>query len=295
MYREDRKEINSTCQTNTHYGDEIMKTNLKALVAAVALCAAGGANAAIDLGSTGFGDNSELFLSAWDPVAQVSYVRDLGIHFEDFLATGQNSSNNWQGSDNSGWSVFGANTSNVRWNVVGINAFTSDGSNYLTYGYMTTTNDTAANIESTTNSNFPTAFDNPIGNAKNFIASVNGSDTTASDNNTTTSAVIGAPDNASNQYWGNNFGNSTGYTNDTGLGSSMAFYQVAYNANTDGVVANQLAGLFSLASDGTLTYTVGGVPTVPVPPALWLLGSALVGLVGVSRRKREATDEGLMA
>ena len=44
-----------------------------------------------------------------------------------------------------------------------------------------------------------------------------------------------------------------------------------------------------------LLYFARGVPTVPVPPALWLLGSALVGLVGVSRRKREAADEGLMA
>jgi hypothetical protein len=41
---------------------------------------------------------------------------------------------------------------------------------------------------------------------------------------------------------------------------------------------------WSLASDGTLSY--GAASAVPVPAAVWLFGSGLVGLVGVARRRK---------
>lgn len=46
--------------------------------------------------------------------------------------------------------------------------------------------------------------------------------------------------------------------------------------------------LIPLASQG-LTLASGPVsigPTVPLPPAFWLLGSGLLGLVAVARRKK---------
>jgi len=269
-----------------------MKTNLKALVAAVALCAAGGANAAIDLGGTGLGDNTELFMSAWDPVRAVSYTRDLGIHFEDFLATAQNSSASWLGGDNTVWNTIftGSNTGDIRWNVAAVNNFNSGYTNLATYGYMTTTNDPAALIKSTTDLNL-LSIDNAIGYGKGFAQSVN-VNSNAALNDTTSST--GGPSYAGGGTWNNNFGGVLGYANDAGLGESMAFYQVAYNDTFDASVVNQMAGMFSLAANGNLSYTVGGAP-VPVPPALWLLGSALVGLVGVSRRKREQADDAVLA
>jgi hypothetical protein len=35
----------------------------------------------------------------------------------------------------------------------------------------------------------------------------------------------------------------------------------------------------------SMTVTVAGIPAVPVPAAIWLFGSGLIGLVGVARRK----------
>lgn len=269
-----------------------MKTNLKALVAAVALCAAGGANAAIDLGETGLGYNTELFMSAWDPVRAVSYTRDLGIHFEDFLATAQNSSASWLGGDNTVWNTIftGSNTGDIRWNVAAVNNFNNALSNAATYGYMTTSNDTAANIKTNMDGSLA-SIDNAIGYGKGFAQAVNVNNNAAL--NDTTSSTGGASY-AGAGSWNNNFGGVVGFNNDAGLGESMSFYQVAYNESFDASVVNQLAGMFSLASNGNLTYTVGGAP-VPVPPALWLLGSALVGLVGVSRRKREQADDAVLA
>jgi hypothetical protein len=52
-------------------------------------------------------------------------------------------------------------------------------------------------------------------------------------------------------------------------------------ANSVGV-----AGEWSLSRDGTLTWN--SAPAVPVPAAVWLLGSGLLGLAGVARRKQSA-------
>jgi hypothetical protein len=47
------------------------------------------------------------------------------------------------------------------------------------------------------------------------------------------------------------------------------------------------AGQWTLASDGTATYTLAGGSPVPLPGALWLFGSGLMGLVGISRRRKK--------
>jgi hypothetical protein len=47
-------------------------------------------------------------------------------------------------------------------------------------------------------------------------------------------------------------------------------------------------GTWALSASGDLTYTIAGVSAVPLPAAIWLLGSGLLGLAGVSRRKKTA-------
>ncbi len=49
-------------------------------------------------------------------------------------------------------------------------------------------------------------------------------------------------------------------------------------------IAATLLGTFGLDSAGTLTFNSAST-VIPVPAAVWLFGSALLGLVGVSRRK----------
>jgi len=54
-------------------------------------------------------------------------------------------------------------------------------------------------------------------------------------------------------------------------------------AEVDGAFIDSLGDGFSIALDLTLTPTA-----VPIPPALWLFGSGLLGLIGMARRKKAA-------
>jgi hypothetical protein len=76
--------------------------------------------------------------------------------------------------------------------------------------------------------------------------------------------------------------------------SSTAFFKAL---NSTGTVETVISGVWSLvfnavggsATSATLTWT----PTaVPLPAAVWLLGSALLGLAGVSRRRLAVSSAG---
>jgi len=83
--------------------------------------------------------------------------------------------------------------------------------------------------------------------------------------------------------WGPGFDNTL-----TGLNGGMKMSFLAIDPNDQGLapIATTFAGTWSVnAAAGTLDYTAG-VSAVPVPAAVWLFGSGLLGLVGVSRRKK---------
>ncbi len=91
-------------------------------------------------------------------------------------------------------------------------------------------------------------------------------------------------------FWGNTW-NGT-HSTEGKLDDSLAFYLVAVDFDADPEAGNvsrvqQFSGNWTLASNGTLSYSAEVVPAVPVPAAVWLLGSAMIGLVGVARRKSE--------
>jgi hypothetical protein len=74
----------------------------------------------------------------------------------------------------------------------------------------------------------------------------------------------------------------------TAIGSSIALYGLTGN-NTTGTVESYILGSAKLSSNGTLTLTGNSTTApVPLPAAVWLFGSGLMGLVGVSRRRKAA-------
>jgi hypothetical protein len=82
-----------------------------------------------------------------------------------------------------------------------------------------------------------------------------------------------------------------GATGVSGLGTAWNLYGVTGTANPNtgvsGPVALSLLGTATLTANG-VTFAPEATTTVPLPAAIWLLGSGLLGLAGVGRRKAVA-------
>jgi hypothetical protein len=72
------------------------------------------------------------------------------------------------------------------------------------------------------------------------------------------------------------------------LGTTVNLFGLTGNGST-GAVQSYILGTASLGTNGTLTLAGNTPPPpVPLPAAVWLFGSGLLGLVGVSRRRKAA-------
>jgi hypothetical protein len=72
------------------------------------------------------------------------------------------------------------------------------------------------------------------------------------------------------------------------IGSAVALYGMTGNGTT-GQLQTYILGTATLATNGDLILTGNGSGApVPLPAAVWLFGSGLMGLVGVSRRRKAA-------
>jgi hypothetical protein len=252
-----------------------MKKSLLAL--AVSLAAASGAHAAWDNGSVdAFGGNGELLLAVWDSNTnhKVSVAQDLGDRFFDYDAILNDSSfSKTYALDSSAFSVFAtSNAADLHYAVIAI----SNGAfNPVVQQVMVTTN--AAN---------PAPNSSDIGNVINASVSpdikINKGDVDYAANN----AVVGTP--STNNWLGDPgvFGPqftqySLPFDVTAGVNDKLAFYE--FNSpDLTGVADVKAVGQWSLnLANGTLTYAAA----VPVPAAAWLMGSALLGLGSVARRR----------
>jgi len=71
-------------------------------------------------------------------------------------------------------------------------------------------------------------------------------------------------------------------------GTAQTLFGFTGNGTT-GALQSYVLGSATLAANGTLSFSGnGGTAPVPLPAAAWLFGSGLMGLVGVSRRRKTA-------
>lgn len=265
-----------------------MNLKLKILAAAVVMAVSGAAHAAIStdnfaggstLGSgTGVG---ELFLSIYDPGRSLSMVLDLNLTANSFRNNNAALINTFSVTDATLQSFIAgsSNQSLMRWNLGALSNAGFGPNN----GALSTHGNAGATIDAN-----EAVYDGnalTIGMA-NLEAYVNQHPTTM------VVASSGGPAGHTGSYWGGTMGGALRYDNQhIGFagGELMSFMALGQTDVSDLGGAPYITA-FS-GGQWVLDPTLGRVSyvsAVPIPAAVWLFGSGLIGLVGISRRKKQA-------
>jgi hypothetical protein len=254
-----------------------MKLKLKALGAAMAMAIAGTAQADIDTFDTG---NGELFLSIRDNTAQTSMVLDLNVGMDAFLPGSAAASSTQVFSNADVQNFVTTGSGDYSWSVMaGDNTPPSqvDGIRYLSTTNAPSISMTNGQLQSFTIMN------------TDYLANVNVDLDAVTDTASYGSGDAGYFAPTMDSWQGN-----APFSATAGINESQNFYMLSNSASLVLAPARaqpvhqqqyQVAGVnatWTLDGGGVLTYSA-----VPLPPAVWLLGSALMGLVGVARRKSQ--------
>jgi len=264
-----------------------MKKSLLAL--AVSLAAASGANAAWYTGIDPalIMGNGEAVLSIYDPVTQNSYTQDLGVTFNQIRA-GYNGTVNL---DPTYLAVFAGNYSNVQFNVM-----VASNRNYTDDTYSQEALTDAGAIYTMTPGQVPwltgVGQDNysALGTILNqFPVYASGVGFDANEAENPGYSVAAGGQGYAGGFWVQYIEETMNRDTSDVNGSTLELWLKGYTQNDGygpsldlmlGTVTMNLSG-----STGSLTFA-SAAPEVPVPAAAWLMGSALVGLGGIARRRR---------
>lgn len=263
-----------------------MKKSLLALaVSLVAVNAHAYWDTGVDTVNKSNPNDGELMLTIWDPVAQQSYSQDLGVRYSA-LQNGSALNGQVLNLDPTALSIFGSsvNQSTVNWALVAAdshvkngttNAFTGAGFILTAAQGVTPPNPTASTVgggwNGLNNYSVATQMNNPAvtGNQVVFGSGANGSDVP----------------NGYQTFGDSYFINGRAFQSYLTGSGSLDLWNYKYNnaAGNQSIVVD--IGSVSLDFNAK-TLTLGTAPTVPVPAAAWLMGSALVGLGSIARRRR---------
>lgn len=284
-----------------------MKSLVKIAVAGALLASGTAAYADVAVPQSG---NGELVLFVRDAVdASKVYARGLGIFVNDLLTESQITSDPTK-PDPTNPNQF-ADTDTLTYTLpapilkdANLNTFLSGGSTYVwgimagdnqgtnnaegTRRYVTTsTVDFTTTVSSLPNSTVGNA--GSYGNLQGMLQVLNGA---LPDEQGSSIASGGLWGQAGTSYtaaplW---FG-TAGPSNQIDLGQAAHLYLITQGSNNPSQLARVYKGIdITLGLDGTLSSASAGPggPEVPLPAAVWLLGSALVGFSGISRRRRRS-------
>jgi hypothetical protein len=254
---------------------ENLEMKLKALAAVVALAFAGSANAAFEtdgMPGIGVGNGSgSVVLSVVDDTASTdtSIAIDLGILSGDILngavTMGTMLSNHAELN-----SFLASATGNVKWDIT---AIVNDANSY-DLGMLQTV---VGGVMPTHDYSSVTGAMGAQGSWMDGIRGVAGSDTFATFADATKPGGHYGPGSDADAALNS-------YITDANLGDTVDFLAIMAGYGPAGW-GKDLQD-FTLAWDGSnATLTYGAASVVPVPAAAWLFGSAMLGMVGVARRK----------
>ena len=279
-----------------------MQINLNKAIAAVlavgAAVASSGANAAntiVNLPTTSGGSDLVLFVS--DTTNGEYFAQDLGVTLNStgvtaasvaaggvFTTAGSfTTPTSFAGSDAALASFLSADSAGVTAGDVSYSIMAADDtSSQQTPGteraLLTSTQDYSVVSPTTTftNGNIKTY----VAGAKTFFAQIN-ADYLGSNTNTSYGWGNSGTLNTPNSFI------SASLTNGATLGTAQTMYVFGTNGAGLSAASNPyVGGTVNVSSTGVITVTnSGGGTPVPVPAAVWLLGSGLLGLIGVGRRR----------
>jgi hypothetical protein len=271
---------------------------LKALAVGVMAALSFGANASTlstgliaavpTSGTTG----SNLFLSVFDVTNGKTFFANLGVITGTF---NYGANDSWALSGDANWASFynaGTAADTFQFNVVG--AIAQAGAAALTAGGMYVTGGPNATKTSWYNTPFatPAATTTYSGAIQNVTTQAGGLNAL----NGTGIGVLPAGDaNAWDSVAWDTISNKPIFGNNntaTDLNTTSLFYHLGLTKPGAAVLNTAtLLGSFTLSTAGgtqVLNYNTAAVSAVPVPAAVWLLGSALVGFATVARREKKA-------
>lgn len=251
---------------------------LKLVAAAASLVVSGSALASIADGS---GGNGELFFNIYDSVAQVSYVKDLGIFMNDFLpgSTAANGPLTFNLATDPNWLSFLplVNSTNLRYNVAALDSTPAN-------RYLSTTNDDVNTIRATQTNGTLIGFAgvNSYINAVNGLGSNPGS---TSVNGSATEPSAGPTDSG---YFGFGFAEDwrgkAKFNSMANVDTPTSFYELnkSSSSNLAKATVTPYAGQWNFTNAGLLTYTAAAVPEADT----WAMMLAGVLTVGAIARRR---------
>ena len=259
----------------------MLNSGFRKLAAGVAMAVGlgtGSAQATINSDGNALGEGTgagELFFSIWDQANSISLTLDLNVDVQAFLANPL-AGVSVQSDALQGFIAAGDQDAMI-WNVGGLNN-EFDGADFSTVFVVSTVNPSSSPAP------FPGEVASNLANGLNLaISYIGAANAVIADDVAVLTSGVGY---FGGGAWGTNFGNQLGFENDVDLASGETAAMAIIGGLPDGsateVVANAaLAQGFWSVDPGT--GTVAFQP-VPIPGAVWLFGSAILGLVGIRRR-----------